>query len=328
MLAKKAKGGNTYDFYAIRALRSVFDVNMDPVTVRRSGDSKYHHALRLLRNRGVADLVIKEACMVALSPVRIAPVQFGIIHHIDEERMEKSMKHRWYFSRLMKRLPRMDVVVTVSSYWKKKLQNIGCKNVEIIYNSFDLQDFDVSDDEVNAFLQREGIPRDKKILYIGGASARKGAKEVYDVLKDQGYYMVVTGPKKEIDLPVRWFNLERRDYLCLLKACSLVLTMSTLLEGWNRVAHEAMLSGTPVIGSGIGGMEELLQGGQQQIVRDMSQLQPAVKNALKNQEAFAQRGRTYARQFNMDYFTREWIRVTRTYTASAHQELATMAQSA
>ena len=313
-LRKEANGGNRYDFQAIQALKRGFHVNMDRDAVRKSGENKYKYAFRMLRNIRVADLVVKEASVIALSPLRVAPHEIGLIHHIDEELMGKSIKHKWFFSRLLKRLPRLDAVITVSSYWQKRLKDLGCNDVRVIYNSFDLQEFEISQQEVEAFCQREHIPRDRPVLYIGGAGARKGATEVFEVLKDTGYFMVVTGPRKEIDIPVRWLNLQRKDYLCLLKACDIVLTMSTMPEGWNRVAHEAMLCGTPVIGSGIGGMRELLSGGEQQIVENIAELGPAVRKTLSKSTSFSQKARLFVSQFDLTYFNNSWIDVARSYT--------------
>ena len=45
----------------------------------------------------------------------------------------------------------------------------------------------------------------------------------------------------------------------LLQAASVAVTMSKFNEGWCRTAHEAMLCKTPVVGSGMGGMGELLE---------------------------------------------------------------------
>ena len=313
-LSKQANGGNSYDYQAIQALQRSFQVTMDRSAVRKSGESKYKYAFRMLRNVSAADLVIKEASVIALSPLNVAPREIGLIHHIDEELMEKSMKHRWFFSRLLKRLPRLDAVVTVSTFWKEKLEGMGCQEVHVIYNSFDVGEFEISDQDVQAFCQREEIPKDRPVLYIGGAGARKGATEVFHALKDEGYYMVVTGPRKEIDIPVRWLNLNRKDYLCLLSACDVVLTMSTMTEGWNRVAHEAMLCGTPVIGSGIGGMRELLAGGEQQIVQNLAQLRPAVHKALADNTSLSQRGQSFVRQFNLSYFNDRWLDIGYSYT--------------
>ena len=313
-LSKEANGGNSYDFQAIQALKRGFRVNMDRDAVRKSGENKYKYAFRMLRNVRVADLVVKEASVIALSPIRVAPREIGLIHHIDEELMGKSMKHKWFFSRLLKRLPRLDAVITVSSYWQKRLTELGCRDVQVIYNSFDVQEFDISERDVQEFCQREQIPRDRPVLYIGGAGARKGATEVFDVLKDAGYFMVVTGPRKEIDIPVRWLNLQRKDYLCLLSACDIVMTMSTMPEGWNRVAHEAMLCGTPVIGSGIGGMRELLTGGQQQIVENLAELHPAVQKTLAESTSLSQKARAFVNQFDLTYFNNRWLDIARSYT--------------
>ena len=67
------------------------------------------------------------------------------------------------------------------------------------------------------------------------------------------------------------------DYLKLLKASWVVLTMSKFKEGWCRTAHEAMLLKTPVIGSGTGGMRELLENGKQIVCPEFDNLREKVK---------------------------------------------------
>ena len=47
--------------------------------------------------------------------------------------------------------------------------------------------------------------------------------------------------------------------------------MSTFKEGWCRVLHEAAIHGTPILGSGLGGMRELLQ---------LSSVRPSTFNTL------------------------------------------------
>ena len=56
----------------------------------------------------------------------------------------------------------------------------------------------------------------------------------------------------------------------LLSCCDIVISFSEFPEGWNRVAHEALLTKTPVIGSGQGGMNELLNKSGQIICRDIA----------------------------------------------------------
>ena len=97
--------------------------------------------------------------------------------------------------------------------------------------------------------------------------------------------------------------------LLLLAACDVVLTMSTFSEGWNRTAHEAMMSSTPVVGSGTAGMGELLRGGGQLICGDFAELRKYVQMALDQGQELGRRGRRYAEQLTLDRFRREWLAI-------------------
>ena len=82
-----------------------------------------------------------------------------------------------------------------------------------------------------------------------------------------------------------------------------------MTEGWNRIAHEALLSHTPVIGSGVGGMAELLDGAGQAIVKDPAQLPQVLNNVLKEKKALGEKGYQYASQFDRQYFTKSWTQL-------------------
>jgi len=103
-------------------------------------------------------------------------------------------------------------------------------------------------------------------------------------------------------------KLDRQDYLCLLHASDIVITMSTMVEGWNRIAHESLLSHTPVIGSGRGGMLELLEGAGQKVVTDVTTLPAVVEEVLKDKKYFTEKGFEYVRKFDSKYFEDEWIK--------------------
>ena len=94
----------------------------------------------------------------------------------------------------------------------------------------------------------------------------------------------------------------------LLKISDLVLAMSTMPEGWNRIAHEAMLVKTPVIGSGSGGMNELLTNASQYIVTDFSLLQSKIEDALTNKIKLGRLGFDYVKKHDMEYFKNEWLK--------------------
>jgi glycosyltransferase involved in cell wall biosynthesis len=101
-------------------------------------------------------------------------------------------------------------------------------------------------------------------------------------------------------------TLGYRDYLLLLKSAEVVITMSKFLEGWNITAHEAMLCKTPVIGSGKGGMRELLEGGRQIICEDFSRLPEMVELAIRESERLGNDGFEYAKNFTRERFRESW----------------------
>jgi glycosyltransferase involved in cell wall biosynthesis len=85
--------------------------------------------------------------------------------------------------------------------------------------------------------------------------------------------------------------------------------MSKFLEGWNRIANEAMLCKTPVIGSGTGGMRELLEGGNQIICDNIQQLREYVDFALSNRDYLGEKGYKFASQFTREKFAERWLRL-------------------
>jgi glycosyltransferase involved in cell wall biosynthesis len=234
----------------------------------------------------------------------------GVIHHIDHRIAEKSIYHRWFFSRLLSRLKKCDGVVTVSEHWKEYFDKLGCKNVQVIYNSFDPSLYGKMDEAEMTFRQRHEIPLNKKIIYIGNAIKEKGVVEVYDALKNSEYHLIMTGPRNRVpELNVQYLNLKREDYLRLLTVSSVVICFSLMEEGWNRIAHEALLSGTPVIGTGSGGMRELLEKSGQLIVTDKMDLKNSVDQIMKDRAEYSRKGLQYVRQFDLAYFSRSWIGV-------------------
>ena len=85
-----------------------------------------------------------------------------------------------------------------------------------------------------------------------------------------------------MELPIPNLMLPFEEYRLLLAASDIVITMSLFKEGWNRCVHEAVLCGTPVIGSGKGGMEELLVMSGQTICTSFEDLPHHVNRLLKN----------------------------------------------
>lgn len=298
-------GGRFYDVQIGFALKDDYHVEFDKTTVREGGWPSY--LLRVLLNRKRADFYIQDSFMIAVGKRNPFGRTIGMIHHIDYTLKSKALKWRWLLNRMERRLPKMDAVVAVSRYWQQYLENLGCRNVRVIYNSFPMEWFAVRPGEVEEFRTRYRIPGERPLVYLGNARAGKGVSEVYQVLKNEGYTLITTGPNAaKIDLPILRLSLPYADYIKLLHACDLALTMSTMVEGWNRTAHEAMLCHTPVIGSGSGGMRELLEGGGQLICMDFKMLPELCREALAEKDSFVQNGYAFAKQFDMRYFKESW----------------------
>lgn len=303
-----ANGGNAYDIQAYLALMQEFEMQIDEKAVMKSNDSLLSYWWRMSNHIPKSDVTIAEPYPIVFGKRNRKVKTVAMIHHIDDDLAGSSLKHKWFFGRLKKRLTELDLIITVSAYWENYLRSIGCSRIKKIYNSFDPADYNVSDGEVDAFRKKYELKNDRPLIYIGNAHAQKGAPDVYDALKNKDFQLVMTGKENSLPhLPVTFLSLPRNEYLALLKSSDVVVTFSRMTEGWNRVAHEAMLCGKPVIGSGKGGMKELLEGGGQTILPDASHLAVAVDQVLKNKEKFTQSGFNYVKQFDMKYFQREWI---------------------
>jgi glycosyltransferase involved in cell wall biosynthesis len=161
--------------------------------------------------------------------------------------------------------------------------------------------------------EKEAVPEfrrrfkleEKPILYLGNCQRIKGVVEAYEQLRDMEAHLVTSG-RREVDLPTLNLDLDYKDYLLLLKASSAVITLSKFKEGWNRTAHEAMLCQTPVIGSGLGGMRELLEGGGQVVCEVVGELREKVRYVLDHQE-LGEAGYRFASQFTVKRFQEEWV---------------------
>lgn len=312
-ISATANGGNAYDAQAALRLSAAFDVEMSAASVKRPGETVLHYWSRLRKIRHAADIVIREPFPIVFGRFTPGVKYVGMIHHIDDVLSRRSVWHRWYFGRLKKRLTALDMVVTVSTFWADYLKRLGCRNVRVIYNSFDTSEYAVTEDELTAARIRFGLPTDRPVVYLGNATRQKGVYTAFAALKDCGYHLVMSGPQnKAADLPVQYLQLDRPDYVRLLHLSSVFVCMSELEEGWNRIAHESMLCGTPVIGNGRGGMQELLAGGGQTVVKDPALLPAAVKNVLEHRDRFSTEGRRFAGAFDLTYFQNAW-------TAAMHE---------
>ena len=307
---KKVYGETIYAEMVQSALSKHHHLEMINVGLTRFKKYLYPKILyRLCRISGDKDLWVRNFDSVITMPYDgTQGKNIALIFHIDYSFQPVYLLPSWVILEKIfyHHLKKVDAIITISKYWQNHFLERGYSNVQLIYNGFDLDQFQFEDEEVREFKRRFQLV-EKPIVYIGNCQRMKGVVEVYERLKEFDVYLVTSG-RKEVDLPALNLNLDYRNYLLLLKSSSVVIAMSKFKEGWNRTVHEAMLCSAPVIGSGLGGMRELLEGGRQMVCDHLGDLKEKVLFALAHPE-LGERGYDFAKQFTVNRFNDEWSRL-------------------
>ena len=304
-------GGNAYERMVAEVLSEDFDIKFISTGVKSKDGFKYLEAPLVLyrifkaSKRKDFNIVIKNfgsSLFLSKRPTK----NIALIHHIDSSQCSIIVRiiHYSLEKLILYNLRKFDAIVTVSTYWENYLKERNYKNIYKIYNAFSLADFKFTTKEIEPFRKKYNLT-EKPIVYIGNCQKAKGVLKSYDVLKNLDVYLVTSG-KPRVKIPARNLELNYGDYLRLLKASSVVVAMSKFKEGWNRTVHEAMLCKTPVIGSGTGGMKELLEDGRQIICKDFSQLKEKVEFCLEHPE-IGEWGYNFAKNFTKENFKKEWV---------------------
>ncbi len=324
VVAGGSDGGCAYESMVAECLQGAFDVSRYFLGARRQRVSKYLTApFRLGRLRRALHgpsghaLAVKtfDAALFNGGSERRTVV---IVHHLHDGHLSgESLFYALYArmeDRILKNLAKSGTtVVVVSEYWNRRLREKGFRNVCKIYNAFRMEEFAFRREQIQAFQRKYGL-LGKPTIYLGNLKSLSGVNGAYEALKDLDVHLIASSNCPPARTPVRCLSLERQEYLRLLKSAALVVTMSQFAEGWCRTAHEAMLCGTPVLGSGKGGMRELLEAGRQIICEDFKTLRGAVNGVLHNEDKKTQLGQAgyeYASQFTYERFQEEWTKLAK-----------------
>lgn len=313
--SSKKGGGNIYGEKARKALSEEFNIetkNLETKYLKWRFLKPLSWFFGFIGIKGYKDLWIRQSFIdVAALPLGKAKGKsLALIYHIDNSvfpltlRIILSLTEKIFYRSLKK----VNTIVTISEYWKNHFLGRGYSNVYKIYCGFDLADFELNNEEALEFKKKFKL-EGKPIIYIGNCQKAKGVMEAWQALKDLDVYLVTSG-ERNVNVPALNLDLEYRDYLRLLKASSIVVTMSKFKEGWCMTAHEAMLCKTPVIGSGLGGMKELLEGGKQIVCENPQDLKGKVEYLLNHSEArkkIGEDGYNFAKNFTLERFRKEWL---------------------
>lgn len=240
--------------------------------------------------------------------------QIVLIHHLDHSAVPRRRVSGALESLFRRALRRSDRLVTVAEYWRDALAPLAPEiPVDVVPNGFDVDAYAVTDEERRAFRARHGFD-ERPLVYLGNAQIAKGVVEAHEALRALPVQFATSG-RRDVTLPVPHLETASGEYRKLLAAADVAVAFSRFREGWNRTAHEALLSGTPVVGLDRGGQGELLRGAGQLLVERAAELPEAVRAAIVRRDELAARGRAFARAFTRGRFREGWLRVV-------HEEIA------
>lgn len=313
-ITSKRYGGVIYGEKVREILSENFDVeliNIDSKYFKRGYFKGPEILFNLLKLKGKKDLWIRDLyTLITLGFDRTRGKNLAMVYHIDFSASPIFAKPiECIFEKIIYcNFKKVDAILTISEYWKNHFLQRGYKNVYKISPSFNLADFDISENETSEF-KKEHKLEGKPIIYLGNCQKAKGVVESHRVLKDLDCYLITSG-EPMVKIPTLNLNLSYINYLKLLKASSVAITMSKFKEGWCMTAHEAMLLRTPVIGSGLGGMKELLESGKQIVCEDFNSLREKVEYLLNHPEVRNEMGKAgynFAKEFTLERFKKDWI---------------------
>lgn len=310
----KGYGGNAYERLVFNALKENCEIHENNILNRGSLMGSFLAFFRLLiTSKFKKNEILLLNFLTAPFFSFFKNNNYLIIHHIDWS------YSNWYskiyqiicWKIILLNKNRWEKIIVVSLYWKNYLEKRGFKNVYVIYNVCDIHE--PNSEDISRVLVKYSL-LGKDLIYLGNPQRGKGWLESYNALSQMDFLFVLSGNADSsfIKLPkIVYLNLEYKEYLCVLKACKIAVLMSKFKEGWNRAAHECMQLGVPVIGSGEGGMEELLLNGKQLICRDLSDLTRCVNLILANHEDFLVNGKLFVNTLTLDHFNQAWINIIR-----------------
>jgi glycosyltransferase involved in cell wall biosynthesis len=249
-----------------------------------------------------------------------------IWHHYDANafasgRPALRILYKHLFHRILKRASQIARLVVVGEYWSSYFAKFSFPSIDIIYNAFDLNKIRGLSASMSrdAWRNRLNLRGECKAIYMGQLQKLKGATDIWRSLGASAGIRLIGSGRKDIDVPVEHFTGTYDEYLQMLGACDVALSMSRMYEGWNRTAHEAMLMGTPVVGNAIGNSGELLRGAGQIVCQNYYHLPRAVDVALANREMYRERAMkfAYAEKYSLEFFQEQWIALADSLVSNA-----------
>lgn len=153
----------------------------------------------------------------------------------------------------------VDKIFAISHSLKQALELNGIKNVEVVYNGIDAEEWQVSPEIVDRFKLKHSLQNKKIVFFAGRISKLKGAHQINQAMvlvrKEVPEAVLLTAGTQGVG----W--LEGESLRAAYHASDIVVTPSIYLDPFNRTNIEAMACHKPVVGTCFGGTPEIVQDG-------------------------------------------------------------------
>lgn len=202
-----------------------------------------------------------------------------VLHNFDPND-GKTNWMKWYYKSLFKRLQTVKhkrfKLIAVSPFWEQYFRtNFGINNVQVFPNLFDLN-----------YYKEFATGKKNPWIHLGQLSS-KNDPEIFklaeELVKDGYYCFFSTLDRHEVRQNGN-FEIIRfetfGEYLDQMARCICTLALTEVNEGWNRIAHESLLVGTPVIGYDKGGLGDLLKESNSIIVKNIEEAYTCIRESL------------------------------------------------
>jgi len=220
-----------------------------------------------------------------------------------------------------------DAVIAVSGSVKDELvttYNVDPDKIHVIYNGIDIEEYK----------QMNGT-RENVILYVGRQTTHKGLPFLIEAFAKFAelhpqYRLVLVGERLEGRIDPYLVELSRRlgiakkveftgrlseSEVKRLMGRAKCFVLPSLAESFGMAILEAMASGTPVVGTNVGGIPEVVRDGSNGLLvppADSNQLEKAIERIVSDadlQETFARNGIETCKAFSWDAAAHKTLRV-------------------
>jgi glycosyltransferase involved in cell wall biosynthesis len=230
--------------------------------------------------------------------------QVWIVLHNYDANDHKSISLKWYYQLLFFLLRKQSSerikTVVVASYWKRFFEKeIGLPNVFIFPNLFDTLAY-----------EKYQSKHKNNWVHLGQFSSKNdaGIFPLAEKLSAAGYYCYFSTLNQSEAQESKYYDIlyfpKFNEYLEHVSRSICTLALSRINEGWNRVAHESMLLGTPVIGYNAGGLGDLLKESKSMVVNSVDEVYECI-----TQNLFVQPSSSFTEKYDLKNFAKYTIQI-------------------